>query len=428
MQKQLFRFAGLLFFLSSAVTWSSEGHWPQWRGPHRDDLSSDTGLLKQWPPNGPPRVWLYKNAGLGYSGPAISQGKLFTMGARRSKEYLLAVDLTDAKELWAAEISRVYENGWGGGPRATPTLDDNRVYAMSGEGTLICAQMQDGKILWTRTMAELGGRLPNWGYTESVLVDNDRVICTPGGARGALVALDKMTGKTLWQSREFTDPAHYASVIGAEPGGRRQYIQLTEKNVAGISAHDGKLLWKSPFPGSTAVIPTPIYRDGYVYVTAAYNAGCKLVDIREGNKAVEVYANKVMQNHHGGVVLVGDYLYGFSERGGWLCQKFKTGEEVWSERQKLGKGPASFAEGMLYCLEENSGTVALIQASPDGWKEHGRFKLDPQSTQRSSSGRIWTHPVITGGRLYLRDQELVYCYDVKSKSGARPTGASASSQ
>jgi outer membrane protein assembly factor BamB len=191
-------------------------------------------------------------------------------------------------------------------------------------------------------------------------------------------------------------------------------VQLTQQSVVGVAADDGRLLWKTSFPGRTAVIPTPIYRDGKVYVTAGYNAGCKLVKLGE-NSAEVVYENKDMKNQHGGVLLLGDYLYGYSDNVGWLCQKFDTGEKVWAERSALGKGAVVCADGMLYCVTEDRGEVALLEASPDGYKEKGRFTLEPQSEFRSSRGKIWTHPTIAGGKLYLRDQECVYCYDIKAK-------------
>jgi outer membrane protein assembly factor BamB len=388
--------------------------WPQWRGPDRTDISRETGLLRSWPAGGPKRVWLYENAGEGYSGPALVGSNLFTLGTRDESECLLALDRHTGKELWVARIGSVFRERRGNGPRCTPTVDGERVYAMTGQGELACVNVADGKVLWEQDMTDLGGRIPNWGYTESVLVDGDKVVCTPGGSKGALAAFEKKTGTLLWQSTDFTELAHYSSMIAADIDGIRQYVQLTERAVAGIAAKDGSLLWKSGFPGRTAVVPTPIYKDNHVYVTAGYGAGCKLVKIAPGNQVSDVYENKVMKNHHGGVVLVGDHLYGYSDGSGWLCQNFKTGQEVWSERKALGKGAVSCAEGMLYCVDEESGTVVLLEASPTGWQEHGRFKLDPQSKIRPSQGRIWTHPVISNGRLYLRDQELIYCYDVKA--------------
>ena len=404
----------LLTVLTTLTASASSGHWPQWRGPDRTDVSKETGLLKSWPEGGPKRVWLFQNAGLGYAGPSIVAGKLFTMGIRDNAEQLIAVDANEGKELWAAKIGEALKNNWGDGPRGTPTVDGDRVYALSGRGDLICASVADGKILWQRTMKEHGGKTPGWGYTESVLVDGNKVLCTPGGQKGAIVALDKKTGELLWQSADFTDGAQYASIIAADHNGARQYIQLTMQHVAGLSAKDGKVLWTADWPGKTAVIPTPIFHDGQVYVTAGYGVGCMALKIGDNNTVSGVYTNKVMKNHHGGVILVDGHLYGHSDGPGWVCQNFKTGEEVWAEKSALGKGAVAYADGMLYCLAENNGTVALVEASPKGWKEHGRFKLDPQTTQRSPSGRIWTHPVVTGGRLYLRDQELLSCYDVKA--------------
>jgi outer membrane protein assembly factor BamB len=389
--------------------------WPQFRGPDRTAVSKETGLLKSWPATGPNRVWLYRTAGEGYSGPAIVAGTLFIMGTRDGSECLFALNAGAGTELWQVQIGSPFKESHGYGPRGTPTVDGDRVYALGSEGNLVCANVADGKILWQQSMSELGGKRPRWAYTESPLVDHDQVACTPGGSQGALAALEKKTGKLIWQSAEFTDGAEYASVVPVDLNGVRQYIQLTQRTLVGIAAKDGKLLWKSKWPGSVAVVPTPIYHDGYVYITSGYGAGCKLVKIGPQNEASDVYENKVMKNHHGGVIGVGDYVYGYSDQVGWVCQNFKTGEEVWSEKKKLGKGAIACAEGMLYCLDERTGTVALIEASPKGWNEHGRFTLQPQTTIRQSQGGIWTHPVISIGKLYLSDQDLIFCYDIAEK-------------
>jgi len=386
--------------------------WPQWRGPDRTDVSKETGLLKSWPEGGPKRVWLFENAGNGYSGPAIVKGKLFTLGTRDGNEILLILDATTGKEIGVVKLGPVLDNDWGDGPRGTPAVDDDRVYALSGRGNLACIQISDRKVLWQVTMKSLGGEIPKWGYTESVTVDGNKVLCTPGGSKGTMAALDKLTGKVIWQSKDFTEPAHYSSIVPAKINGITHYIQRTEKNVIGIKADDGKLLWETTFPGRTAVIPTPIVRDNQIYVTAGYGSGSKSVRIGAGNEVATVYENKVMKNHHGGVVLIGDHIYGHADPG-WVCQDFKTGESVWMHRT-FGKGALGAADGMLYAVEETSGTVVLVAASPAGWKESGRFTLNPQTKIRSSRGRIWTHPVISQGKLYLRDQDIIYCYDVKA--------------
>ncbi|HEY2342878.1 MAG TPA: PQQ-binding-like beta-propeller repeat protein [Chthoniobacteraceae bacterium] len=387
--------------------------WPQWRGPTRDGLSNESGLLKEWPAEGPKRIWLYSNAGNGYSGPAIVGGKLFTLGTRDNKETLLSLDAATGAELWASPASEVFQESHGAGPRGTPAVDGDRLYALTGLGTLVCAKVADGKILWQKTMADLGGKAPGWGYTESPLVDGKQVVVTPGGSKGAMAALDKMTGDVLWQSKDFTDGAQYSSIMPATINGEPQYVQVTMQHIVGISPKDGALLWQQDFPGKTAVIPTPIVKDNQVYVAAGYNVGSVSVKIEPGNKVTPLYANKVMKNHHGGVILFQGDVYGYSDASGWTCQDFATGDAVWTEKSKLGKGAIAYADGHFYCLDEGTGTVALIDASKDGWSEKSRFKLDPQSSIRSSSGRVWTHPVICNGRLYLRDQDLIYCYAVK---------------
>ena len=403
----------LILLACAFATTASALDWPQWRGPDRNDLSQEKGLLKEWPPAGPKQVWIYKNAGVGYAGPAVVGGRLFTLGTRDGKEVLLALDAEKGAEQWVHPLSGILDNKWGDGPRGTPSVEAGKVYTLSGPGTLACVNAADGKEIWNTSMSEVGGKVPTWGYTESPLVDGDQVVVTPGGEKGAIAAYDKATGKLRWQSKEFTDGAQYSSIVSATINGEKQYVQLTMQSIVGISAKDGALLWQHGFPGRVAVIPTPIVRDNQVYVTAGYKIGCIAIRIEPGNKVTPVYQNKVMQNHHGGVILVGDYLYGHSDGEGWVCQDWKTGELKWAEKNKLGKGAIGFADGMFYCVDESGGNVAMIEASPNGWSEKGRFKLDPQTTIRKPDGRIWTHPVIVNGKLYLRDQDLIYCYAVK---------------
>lgn len=393
----------------------SADEWPQWRGPDRSEVSRETGLLKQWPADGPKQLWLYQNAGLGYAGPAIVGGTLYMTGARGEQECLLAVNAETGAELWVTELGPRFKESRGDGPRGTPTFSEGKVYVMSGQGLLGAVDAASGKLLWKTAMTDLGGKVPMWGYTESVLVDGDHVICTPGGTQGAVAALDKSTGKVIWQSKEFTELAQYSSPILIEHNGVRQVVVLTMSKVAGVAVESGKLLWQSNWPGKTAVIPTPIFKDGSVFITSGYGAGCKLIKLGPEQTVSDVYANGNLGNHHGGVLLLGDYLYGHDDKAGWTCLNFKTGEIAWQKKDVLGKGAVAAADGMLYCVAENDGTVVLAEASPTGWSEKGRFKLSPQSKQRSPSGRIWTHPVIANGRLYLRDQEIIYCFDVKAK-------------
>ena len=388
--------------------------WPQWQGPNRDGLSAETGLLKSWPEGGPPLIWLFRDCGKGYAGPAIAGGHVYTLGSRDGKTFAIALNTVTGEEIWSTELGPELANQWGDGPRSTPTVDGNRVYVMTGQGTLAALRTGDGQLIWQKTMADLGGSTPGWGYCESVLVDGDAVLCTPGGEAGAVAALNKYTGKLLWQSTEIADGAQYASIVKMNAPTGPQYIQLLEKRLIGLSTSDGSLLWDASWPGATAVVPTPICHDDLVYVTSGYGAGCMLQQLTPEGTVTEVYRNKVMKNQHGGAIRVGDFVYGYSDGAGWLCHNLRTGKRAWRERDALGKGAIGYADGMLYCLDERTGAVALIEASPEAWTEQGRFTLEPQSDIRSPSGGIWVHPVIANGKLYLRDQELLFCYDVKS--------------
>ncbi len=399
---------------------AASADWPRWRGAKFDDHSSDSGLMKTWPAAGPKQAWLNTDVGLGYAGIAVSGDTLYTMGARDAVEYVIAIDVATGKEKWSSEAGPLLTNGWGNGPRSTPTVDGTMVYAMSGKGHLVCLEAATGTQIWKVTMEELGGKVPGWGYTESVLVEGNAVIATPGGARGTMAAFDKLSGKKLWQSQGWVDSAQYSSAIPANLAGKRQIVQLTMQNVAGLDAGTGDVLWKSSFPGKTAVIPSPIIDGDQVFVAAGYGVGCKMVSLSPTNEVNEVYSNTNMINHHGGVILHEGNLYGFSDGKGWTCMDFKTGEVKWQDKKGLGKGAIHLADGMLYLLEENSGICALVKASPEKYEERGRFTLAPQTTQRNPKGKIWVHPVVSNGKLFLRDQELLSAYDVKGAGERLP--------
>lgn len=394
----------------------SADDWPQWRGPNRSDVSNETGLLKSWPDGGPKRAWMSKEGGLGYSGFSVVGNQVFTMGLEidGDEEFVICLNAKDGSTSWKTGVAEKFANGWGDGPRCTPTIEGDHCYAMSGNGTLVCLSLTGGKEVWKKKMSDFGGRVPFWGYCESVLIDGDNLICTPGGKQGAILALNKKTGETVWQSKDFTEGAQYSSIVKATINETPQYIQLTQKALVAVSPKDGSVIWKSDWEGRTAVIPTPIVRENMIYISSGYNVGCKVVEISEDNKPSDVWQNKVMVNHHGGVILKDDCLYGYCDgrKGGWTCQDLKSGEAVWNDSKKLGKGAIAYADGKFYCLSEQKGEVVLLDASKDGWKEGGRFTLSPQTENRSPRGKIWVHPVIANGKLYLRDQELIYCYDV----------------
>ena len=392
--------------------------WPQWRGPNRDDISTETGLLKDWPKEGPKQLWMNEDCGLGYSGPAIVGTTLYTLAARGAEELLLAIDVKSGEEIWAKPFGEVLGNNWGDGPRSTPTVDGDLIYALGAKGDLVCVRAVSGDVVWSKSLLDLGGKIPTWGYSESPLIYKDTVVCTPGGEQGAIAAFNKATGEIVWQSTDLTSGAHYSSIVVANRGGGGECVQLLPDQLVGVAADTGKTLWTHPWPTPTAAIPTPIVSGNFVYATSGYGVGCMLVEVGPDFAVEQRYENKVMKNKHGGVILVGDHLYGYSDDIGWVCQEFSTGERVWRDRQALEMGAVAYADGMLYCIGQKEGQVVLIEASPEGWKEHGRFQLNPLSDQRKPEGGIWTHPVICDGKLYLRDQNLLFCFDIRESSVA----------
>jgi outer membrane protein assembly factor BamB len=402
-------------FLATAVLTATpllSADWPQWRGAGRVGHSPDTSILAPWPKSGPKQAWIFKDAGIGYSSFSIVGTRLFTMGARQESEQVICLDATTGKELWATSLGPVYENNWGDGPRSTPTVDGDHLYALSATGILACLNIKDGTEVWkVDVVKSLGGELQGWGYTESVLIDGDHVICTPGGQQGTMAALHKKTGAVVWQSSKLKGPAQYSSPIRIEVNGQPQYAQLLMNKVVGIAPKDGALLWETSFPGRVAVIPTVLFHNNSVYATAGYGTGCQMIKL-DGAEPEVVYEEKSITNHHGGVIVVDGKIYGHSDKGGWTCQDFLTGKIEWQD-ESLGKGTCTYAAGHLICVDENDGTVVLATAKPDKWQEISRFKLAPQTSIRKKEGRIWSHPVVVNGRLYLRDQDLIFCYNVQ---------------
>jgi outer membrane protein assembly factor BamB len=416
----------LIFAVSLTATNSANGcdDWPNWRGPNHNDQSTETGLLKRWPEGGPKQLWTNPRAGLGYAGIAIVGDQLFTMGLEDNQEFALCLNAETGEEVWRSTIGERYENNWGDGPRSTPSVDGELVYCMGANGILSCLNAASGKLTWSADMGDFGGQIPKWGYAESPLVDGNKVICTPGGETGTMLALDKKTGKKVWQTKPITKEidgeesmpakAHYSSVLPVNWNNRRQYIQLTVLAVIGVDSESGEVLWQSDWPGRVAVIPSPIFDNGDVFVTSGYSIGSKLIRIDDGNEPTQVWFSKNMQNHHGGVIQIGDYFYGSSDKKGFICQDRASGDLKWYEK-KIKKGSVAYADGLFYHVQEQDGQVLLFKADENGREVLGKFKLSPQTTRRNPKGKIWVHPVISDGKLYLRDQEIVYCYDIKGK-------------
>jgi outer membrane protein assembly factor BamB len=408
---RLVAWIGMLFLVAPVWTLAPAAaqDWPQWRGPERSGLSRETGLLRSWPKEGPPLVWQIRDAGLGYSGPAIVPGRLVTLGSRGGQEYILCYDLQNGKEQWAVRVGPPFRRGEG--PRSTPTVDGDRVYALGSSGELCCVQLTDGRELWRlNILTQFRGRMIDHGISESPLVEGKMVIVTPGGEDGTLVALDKLTGKTLWTSKDprGTVPASYASPIAFTVGGVRQIATLTGKGAIGVRAEDGKFLWRNQRIADGFIIVTPVFARDHIFFTQGPETGSVLLRLTAAGEAQEVYFDRRgMRNHHGGVVLVDDYLYGYSDLI-LTCMKFDTAEVAWRDRS-VGKGSLCCADGHLYILSED-GVVGLVEATPQGYREKGRFQLPANSGQKT-----WTHPVVAGGRLYLRDQQTISCYDVTAR-------------
>jgi outer membrane protein assembly factor BamB len=388
--------------------------WPQWQGPDRTALSRETGLLPHWPKDGPERVWTARGLGEGYSTPSVAAGRIFTMGNLGQTESVIALDEKSGRRLWTAPVGPVRSNGGGyPGPRCTPTVDGTVLYALGLNGDLLCLEVAGGKEVWRKDLRkDFAGQPGGWGYSESPLIDGDKLICTPGGRKATLAALNKKTGETIWTAQvPQGDAAQYSSVIAANLGKQRQYIQFLHRGMVGVAAEDGRFLWRYDRPANgTANCSTPVYQDGHAFAASDYGTGGGLVKLeRAGDtvKAQEVYFTRHMKNHHGGMVLVNGYLYGAS--GGLLsCLDFKTGKVMWESRNP-GKGSIAYADGRLYYRNEG-GPVFLIEANPEKYVEHGRFN-QPERTGRPA----WPHPVIANGKLYIRDQDVLLCYNVKKE-------------
>jgi outer membrane protein assembly factor BamB len=393
--------------------------WPAWRGPNRDGICQEKGLLQEWPKGGPKLLWKATGLGIGFGGPAVVGDVLYLMGGNEDKEWVFALDVSrQGKQLWASETGPIRSGGGGKpGPRSTPSVDGDRLYTLGIAGDLVSMDIKDGRIVWRHDLVkDFGGAIPQWGYAESVLVDGPWVVCTPGGWQNTIVALDKTNGKRVWGS-SVGDPADYSSVIKVTIDGVKQYVNLTKKGVIGVDAEDGMFLWRWDAPANkVANIATCIWQDDTIFASSDYGAGAGLVRIDHRSKdrwlPKEVYFTKKLENHHGGMILRDGALYGCS--GGnsppaiLTCLDFATGKVKWTDRSS-GKVSLLWADGMLYCRSEK-GPLSLVEATPEGFKLRGRFNQPYRSRANS-----WPHPVISGGVLYLRDQDVLLAYDVRAE-------------
>ncbi|MFC1633396.1 PQQ-binding-like beta-propeller repeat protein [Planctomycetota bacterium] len=399
-------FSLMFIFLSTAVLGQSN-EWPCWRGPNRDGKSADTGLLKEWPEGGPALLWKVTDIGKGFSTVALSGDFVYTTGDVDDKLMLFAFDMNGTPK-WNVPVDKAWTKNHPGS-RSTPTVDGERLYVLSGHGNLICFNSKTGERNWSKDLKRYGGKSGGWGYAESVLIYDNLAIAKPGG-RSCVVALDKMTGQIVWQSKGFTAGPEYSSCVPFTHEGIPMIATGTRAGIVCLSLTTGRVLWSNDFSAkNTANCPDPMYSDGYVFWANGYRKGgiCLKLNVTGSTvSAKEAWATKNMDCHHGGYIIHEGYIYG-NHGGGWACLDLKTGERKWNERA-VGKGSLCFSDGMLYLFSERGGKAALATCSPEGLTVKGNVTVE-------GSGTSWAHPVVIGGRLYLRYAENLYCFDVKAK-------------
>ena len=402
--------------LAAAVTgWAAEDacHWPRFHGPDLTNRSPETGLLKEWSEGGPPLLWRAGGLGHGYATVAVAGGLIYTTG--NSDDATVITALTpDGKVAWRVPNGPAYTRSHPG-TRSTPTVDGSRLYHQNADGDLVCLDCAAGRRHWhVNILKTFDGRNIRWGLAESVLIDGGRVIATPGGEDIGLVALDKQTGKPLWTCRGTDVPPAYATPIAFEHKGLRQLVTFMASSLVGVHAETGRLLWQVEFPAFLDEnIVTPLYHDGHVFATCR-GSGSRLYRLRvDGERCAveEVWADREMDVHHEGVLLLDGYLYGtaMSGRSGpWMCLELATGKTCWTDAG-IGRASLTWADGRIYAVS-HGGTVALVEPSPEAFRLVSRFDLP-----KGGTGPVWAHPVVCGGRLYLRHDDTLFCYDVSAR-------------
>jgi outer membrane protein assembly factor BamB len=409
-----------LLALSTALSVMAND-WPQWRGPQRNGVSQETGLLKEWPKEGPKLRWKATDIGSGYSTPAVVGERLYLLANEgMDREFVQALAVKDGKRVWQTRLGNVGTNvaqANYAAARSTPTVDGQVLYALGSDGDLARVEITTGTVRWKKNLrTDFGGAPGEWAYAESPLLDGDALICTPGGSQATMVALNKTTGEVIWKcATPEGDKAAFASAIAVETDGIKQYVQLLQKGLVGVDAKTGKILWRyaKPISRFDANIPTPLASDGYIYVgSAGTGGGAVKLKGKDGRvEAEEVYFGPKFSTAIGGVVKVGDYLYG-TTGAAMLCIQFATGQVKWEERA-LGAASLCYADGRLYLHGEN-GDVALVEPSTESYREKGRFTPPEQPKRAGAMEKPWAYPVVANGQLYIRDHGMLWSYDVRA--------------
>lgn len=413
--------ATLLLALGASL--SPADDWPQWRGPNRDGKSVETGISKDWTATPPKHLWTVEGMGRGFASLAVTGGRIYTTGNIGRSQAVVCADAYTGNTVWTTPITEGTPRHDYEGSRGTPTIDGDRLYAVSSDGGIACLSIADGSIVWRRSFNEFGGRMMSgWGFSEGPLVDGDVVVCTPGGNEAIMVALDKKTGRDVWRcpmprgGEKGGDGAGYSSIVISNGGGVKQYVQLVGRGLIGVRANNGEFLWGyNKVANGTANIPTPLVSGDYVFASTGYDTGAALVKLTRKGKTVQpseeyfIPAN-VFQNHHGGTIMVGDFVYGGhgNNQGFPTCLNWKTGKIKWGGKLRgAGEGSAAVtAVGDQLLFRYQNGKLALISASPEGYSLNGTLTPDYQE------GESWSHPVVVDGKMYLREQDKLMCYDV----------------
>ncbi len=420
--------------------------WPQWRGPQRNGVSAETGLLKEWPQQGPRLVWQAKDIGDGYAAPSVVGNRIYILSNRGlDNEFVQALSTQDGKQVWATRLGKVgntEQMPWFPTARSTPTVDGALLYALGSDGDLACLETDNGKIRWRKSLrADFGGHPGQWAYSESPLVDGDVLVVTPGGAQATIVALNKKTGETIWKSAvpggaqativtlntktgesvwkslvPGAEDAAYASVVIVEAAGRKQYVQFLSRGVVGVDARTGQFLWRYDATGKgNTNIPSPLASNGFIYTSQSRGPGglVRLVATGQGVAAKEVYLLRGLPNSVGGSVVVGAIHYGTNGEG-LVAADWATGKVLWQDAGTTG-GAILYAENRLYIHGEN-GEVVLAEATPEAYRQKGRFMPPDRPKQtRAAMEKAWAYPVVANGRLYIRELDSLWCYDVSGK-------------